>query len=770
MLTGLTAAALAPMALPEKAGADPGSQPRTTGHEHSTLESSALRVEVTASPYSYRVIEKSTGHVLVSQSETRFTAGSQLIAAEATVTSRRSKALEARLSLVGTSDTARVRFTFTSPEVLQVSLALDNGAASAIREQFVDRGEHYYGLWEYSYNGTGGALDNRGAEAVALRGSSNPPVGSGDPSARAPFYLTSGRYAVYAPSEASARYTTGVGGVTNFEFDSPTLTYHVIYGPTYAQMLQRFNTLAGGALMPPLWAFEPIFWRDDHTNATGQAQQGAASAQELVRIDADNLQRYQIPSAAMWIDRPVGSGGGGLVGWGNFDFDLRATSFPDPEAMIADLARRGMHLLVWIANRANNSMLTDPAFTPYLFDAANGWPIDTANPGVDLRQREAYDHFRQRLQEGYVNLGVRGYKIDRGEQGEYPAALENELGVLMTRMARESVEEVFPGDGFVFGRNAHDTSRRYVAVWNGDSDANASGLADSVKQVIRAGVMNFSMAGSDTGGYSGTPNKETFARWLEFSTYVPMMEVLLGPNRTIWTNYDQQLIDIARTQTQAHHDLIPYARSYQYASTKTGMAAVRAMPIMFENDPAVADMWDEYLYGNELLVAPVIMAGATSRQVYLPAGTWIDYNDKTTTFTGPATITAVAPLDTIPVYVRAGAIVPRGDIVRSNNNWTPDWAPTLSLEVFPARGVDGFFDYYTGGEVRRITCSTTHTGAIRLRFGNLGTGGAVQVHVDHFSRVTRNGVRLAAGHGFQFDPDARRLTVPFSGATDIQIK
>jgi hypothetical protein len=79
-----------------------------------------------------------------------------------------------------------------------------------------------------------------------------------------------------------------------------------------------------------------------------------------VKKDADNLQRLQLPASAMWLDRPYGSGGGGLGGWGNFDFDSGPTGFPNPEAMIADLAARNMHLLGWIANRANNSMLTDP--------------------------------------------------------------------------------------------------------------------------------------------------------------------------------------------------------------------------------------------------------------------------------------------------------------------------------------------------------------------------------------------------------------------------
>ena len=740
------------------------------------LESSVLRLEVTANPYSYQIIEKATGLVLVSQSETRFTVGGTTrTATGAAGISETSTSLDATLSLSGTTDTAHVQFTFASPEVLQVLLTYDNGAPTAIREQFNDQGEHYYGIWEYQNWGTSGALDNRGANNRPLRGLSNPPVGSGDPSARAPFYVTSRRYGIYVESEASARYTVAVSGQTNFEFDTPVLKYHVIHG-SYAEVLNEYNAIAGGALMPPLWAFDPIFWRDDNLNTTGRTQQGATSGQHLVQIDANNLQLYQIPASAIWLDRPVGSGGGGLVGWGNFDFNTIATAFPDPDAMIADLEARGMHLLVWITNRANNSMLTDPGFTPYLFNLANGWPQNyTSNPGVDLRQPAAYDYFKQRLQEGYVNRGVRGYKIDRGEQNEYPPLLENQLGVLMTKLAYDSVNEVFNSDGFVFGRNAHDKSRKHVAVWNGDSNSNFNGLIDSIKQVLRNGPILYPMTGSDTGGYSGTPNKEVFARWLQFSAYSTMMEILLGPNRTIWTNYNTGanaipplLVDIARKYTQAHHDLIPYTRSYLYGATQTGMPVMRIMPFAFPDDPNLYDTWNEYLFGGEILVAPVTTAGATSRSVYLPAGSWIDYNDKGTRYAGPTTITANAPLDVIPLYVKAGAIIPRGDLLKSNNNWTPDWAPYLRIEFFPQEGVASRFDYYTGSGVVPIEGGIV-SDAVTLQFGSLGTDGWLEVYVDRYSTVMRNGQTLVAGTDFQYDAAAKRMTIPFAGQTTAQI-
>ena len=179
--------------------------------------------------------------------------------------------------------------------------------------------------------------------------------------------------------------------------------------------------------MPPLWAFDPIWWRDDHH--ADFAANGVTNAQALVKKDADNLQRLQLPASAIWLDRPYGSGAGGLGGWGNFDFDPGPTGFPNPEEMAADLARRNMYLIGWIANRANNTMVSDPVFAPATFSAANGFEGNfTTTPALDLRRPEVFAHFKNRLRDGYVKRGMRGFKIDRGEQGEMPAALQNELG------------------------------------------------------------------------------------------------------------------------------------------------------------------------------------------------------------------------------------------------------------------------------------------------------------------------------------------------------
>ncbi len=734
------------------------------------LESPLLRLEVTSEPYSFAVIERRTGQVLLRQAQTSFTAGTAHSAAKAVVGSRTANTLAATLTVPGSADTARVRWSFVEPAVLQVQLVDDK--ATSITEAFVDQGERTYGLWEYSYYGTAGALDNRGAGDQPLLGLSGPPVGSGDPSGRAPFYVTSRKYGIYADTLAEGRASMAVNDRTSLSFDTSSLTYNVIYGPTPADVLARYNRLAGGSLMPPLWAFDPIWWRDDHH--ADRAANGAANAQALVKKDADNLQRLRLPGSAIWLDRPYGSGGGGLGGWGNFDFDSGPTGFPDPEAMIRDLAGRNMHLLGWMANRANNSMLSDPALAPAIFSAANGFTGDfTTTPALDLRRPEAFAGFKNRLRDGYVKRGMSGFKIDRGEQGEMPAALQNELSVLTARAAYEATSEVLGDQGFTFARNVYDRARKYVGVWNGDSDSTPEGMSDSLKQLLRLGAIMYSMVGSDTGGYGRTPTAELFARWLAMSAHAPMMEVLIGPNRTPWYSYDDatndRLVSIAGTFTREHHDLIPYIRSLVYSSTQNGMPAMRMMPLAFPDDPAVADMFDEFMLGDALLVAPVLTSGATSRSVYLPRGVWIEYGDRSTPRTGPATITAEAPLDVIPRFVRAGSIVPRGDILQGNNNWTPGWAPGLRIEFYPAAGVQSRFDYYTGSAVVPMTGVMSDT-TVSWQAGDLGIKGVLEVHgLDRYTSVTRNGRTLGPGE-FQVDAATRVMTIPLAGATSVQIR
>jgi alpha-D-xyloside xylohydrolase len=719
------------------------------------LESSALRLEVSSNPYSYRVLEKSTGEVLIQQDSAVVTINAELYPVshianlargDHEITADLMLQLAGRDALaVGVPDHAKAAFRFVNAQVLQVEISCT--PAGAISDEFEDTGEHYYGIWEYPF---GGNIDDRGADHD-FRGMGNERYVH-HASARAPFYVTSRKYGMYVQSLAAGHFSVAQAGKTSFTFQDSQLKYNIIYGPRYSDVLGRYNAIAGPAFAPPLWAFGTIWWRDDEH----EDLRGVSNAQEKVIADADRLRALHIPAGAIWLDRPYGSAD---RGWGNMDFD---SSFPDPSKMIHDLNDRGMKLLLWTANRSSSGLFQEGSTKGYLF--SNPWPA------ADIERSEVYDWFKDKLST-YVRLGVRGYKIDRGEEGEMPEAAENKLSVLFPKLSAEGLSNNVGQDYFVFSRNATDMARKYTAIWNGDSWPSFEGLQVSIKTGIRSGLINFPMWGSDTGGYfaPATKDKELLARWLEFSALSPMMEVILGPGRTLWDDYDDELVTIAKECAELHHDLIPYTRSYMYDATQTGMPIMRALVLNYPNDENLTDKWDEYLYGRDLLVAPVATRNTSERKVYLPEGLWMDYNAKHALYQGKSTVTAKAPLGTIPLYVREGAILPRGDIVQLNNNWESNWAPKLRLEIFPARKEASDFDYFTGNEVQRITVQPG-AGALSVQFGDLRAKGTVVVHCKGVTGVTRNGSPLREGTEYKYSRNGETLEVLFSGATTLSIK
>jgi len=717
-----------------------------TSSASETMESSALRLELNTTPYSYRVIEKSSGEVLVAESGAiSFTTNGYTVRSVTDVT-KGAGGMKATLHLEGTSELAQASFRFVKPEVLQVIFSFKNGAPAEIREEFADQGEHYYGIWEMPFVGN---IDNRGADHdfMGIRHQADVNYSS----ARAPFYATSKKYGVYVETTAKGRFAIALSGKTSFSFFDSQLKYDVIYGPSYREIFSRYNEIAGPSIMPPTWAFGSIWWRDDHHDDLRRAK----NAQEKVIEDADKLHELHIPAGSIWLDRPYGTG---EMGWGNMDFDA---SFPDPPKMINDLRERGMNLLIWVANRAWNQLQTEGSARRYLY-FGRGSAADMKNP-------YAYAWFKEKLSE-YVRLGVKGYKIDRGEEDELPLADENINAILFPKMAAEGLRDLNGDDFFNFTRNVNDTARKYTAVWNGDTRSTFGGLEVSIKTGLRSGAINFPMWGSDTGGYIRVPDKEVFARWLEFSAFTPMMEILIGPKRTIWDDYDEELVGIARTYVSMHHDLIPYSRSYLYQATQTGMPVMRSLIFGYPDEKSFSDTWDEYLYGNEILVAPVTTAGATSRNVTLPAGRWLNYNDKRTVHGGGKDVNAAAPLGTIPLFVREGAIIPRGDIIKLNNNWEANWKAKLRIEIFPAEKVASEFSYFTGTNAQKIAAIPSADG-LAIEFGELGIPGTLEIYCKGAKEIVAGeGRKLREGRDYKDDARTQKLTVPFAGATKLKVK
>ena len=759
--------------------ATPFSAKAQSGPHRVGLRSPLLELVVRASPYHFDLVERSTGRVLLSHRATGWrTSASFLMGPHWAANAYDIEAHHDKVAVKLTSGSIRstpldVSFQFVAPDILRVTLRETRTPVNATRsnvsiiESFADAGERIYGLFEVAWSrrtpsgwySPDRGLDNRGVAADLLGNRMHKWFdGMRYSSARAPFYMTSAGYGIYAQSLSKGHYTLAIDGQISFEFDDSALTYFVLYGPSYQRLLALYNGLAGPSRMPPDWALGPIWWRDDsHEDLRTTGGRPLALAQDVVLGDALELQKRRIPASAMWLDRPYalpnrGFGWGGMEN-GHLQF---SASFPDPRQMIDRLRETGLKLMLWIANRSDNEMGAEAK--------ALGYQLSTGR-AVDMRNKDAYLWFQRKL-DTFLEKGVQGYKIDRGEENEVPEHLENGNAVLFPKMASEGLQRRYGEDYFVFARNLYDEGRKYSAVWNGDSYG-WKGLRESVRQALRCALMNFPMWGSDTGGY-GETSPELCARWSEFAAYTPMMEILIGPRRTPWLDFPQDVLDIITEQARTKHDLIPYLRSELLIATKTGMPVMRPLVLVYPGDSAVGDLSDEYLYGSELLVAPVVTKGARDREVYLPDGQWLDYTNKGALYSGGRRIRVSAPLSSIPVFVREGAIIPRGDVLKGNNTWAVGWEPRLRVEVFPSSRFESEFRYHTGRGERRITSQPVPAGLV-IDVEDLGPRGELNVWCYRPDRVLSNGKPLKENTDYAYEEARRLLQVPMLGATHLQL-
>jgi alpha-glucosidase (family GH31 glycosyl hydrolase) len=398
----------------------------------------------------------------------------------------------------------------------------------------------------------------------------------------------------------------------------------------------------------------------------------------------------------------------------NFDFD--PIQYPDAASFIQNLTDvSGIDFQVWIANRAQSGTKLFNASTKNQWLFPNNNPLGGLGPALDLSIQEAYTYFDESLKY-FAAVGVKGYKIDRGEEGEMPDYVQNEQMALFLDLAYDSMVGTWGKGGFYnFARSAVDRSRAKTHIWNGDSHANFTGLAYSVASGIRSGLISFGIWGSDTGGYtregSLTPSPEVWARWMWFSAFSPVYELMLGTNHTPWyPPYDNtSTLAIMKQTANLHADLLPYIRSYSYHTSKTGLPIIRALFLEAEEDENTWDVNDSYFFGSEFFVAPVVSAGG-SRSVYFPTGpskSYLEYFNKTQVYSAGTNITINSPLTSIPVFVKQGAIIPRGDIYQGNAKWIDGWTPELKLELYPSFDVpESKFVYFGGGSETTIVLRT----------------------------------------------------------------
>ncbi|RDL38731.1 Glycoside hydrolase family 31 protein [Venustampulla echinocandica] len=616
-----------------------------------------------------------------------------------------------------------------SSQILKVQVSSSNHSAIGARFTTSKDGL-FYGVWEYPFSNQ---LTNQNI-TFDLKGIGNA-EGINWASARAPFFISTdgSGYGVYIDTLAMGSFSFS-SGQAQFIFNTSNLLYYIIQPDRpgdYKSIITQYTALSARIEMPPDSGYGPIFWSDDFEQ---DFHEGVTNAEENYYDVVNHLYSNKIRATAMFADRPYGTGN---WSFGNFDFDPKY--YPNPKEFIANLSASGFDLQVWVANRA--FLYTEL----YNVSVANSWlftnqdPHQYLGPALNLSIPAAYDYFKEHLK-AFTNLGVKGYKIDRGEEDEMPVYEQNiQMGLFEQICYDNMVEKWGKGNFYNFARSAVDRSRAVTHIWNGDSHSDFTGLAYSVSSGIRAGLLGYSMWGSDTGGYSrgpDDPSEELWARWMHFSAFSTNYEIMVGSNHTPWYSpYTPRLVNVLQQTAQLHTELVPYIKSSMYQSTKTGVPVMRALLLEFPQDKKGYEITDEYSFGDAFLVAPIVSEGG-KRDVYFPTGnSYLDYpyTNASKVYAGGSTRSFSMELENSPTFVREGAIVARGDIFQGNAKWEKKWEPWLEIEIFPSWNIkESVFEYYSAGkrkDVAEISVQMIKEGnSVKIEYDDLGTKGMIVVH------------------------------------------
>jgi alpha-D-xyloside xylohydrolase len=496
-----------------------------------------------------------------------------------------------------------------------------------------------------------------------------------------PFGLSSRGYGLFVNSTAPIGFDLGATSSLSsaFTVEAPELDYFILYGPALTDVLRQYWKLTGAPPLPPRWSFG--FW---------SSRFGYESRLEVETV-AREYRARNIPCDVIHLD-PQWMGS--KENWCNLAWDTSA--FPDPPGMIEFLRRHGFRVCLWEnpyvpqgsalyqEGVAGGYFVQDAQGEPYHIPpwAGEGKPqaiVDFSHPGAvawwQAKQRELLD------------MGVATFKTDFGEaapaDGRYhdgtPGPVAHNLYPLLYNQAVfETVDAHSNGQGIVWARAATAGGQRYPVHWGGDSRATFDHMAASLRGGLNFMLSGFAYWSHDIGGFIHESKPALYARWAQFGLFCSHSRAHGTTPREPWC-FGAEVADIFRKYAQLRYRLLPYIYSCAAQTATTGRPLMRPLVLDYQEDPTTHTLDLQYLFGDAFLVAPVFSKEADVR-VYLPAGRWVDYWTKQT-YAGPGWITVHAALDTLPLFVREGAIIPMGPVVQYADEKPLD---PLTLDVYPA--------------------------------------------------------------------------------------
>jgi alpha-glucosidase len=496
---------------------------------------------------------------------------------------------------------------------------------------------------------------------------------------------------------------------------SGELNYYVFTGGqerSPKNVLRDYTSLTGRAPMPPVWALG------------NQQSRWSYSPESRVREVARGFRDSRVPADVIYLDIDY------MDGYRVFTWDK--TRFPDPSKMIADLRSEGFRVVVIV----DPGVKVDPNYYAYQQGQAGNHFVKNADgtelhatvwPGMcafpDFTDPAAREWFGS-LYKTNIEQGVSGFWNDMNEPGVFlsdqtpkpdvyhhpmktfplnarhagdglagtHARYHNVFGMQMARATFEAERRLRPdARPFVLTRAGYAGVQRYSAIWTGDNVASWDHLRLSITMLLNLGVSGVPLVGSDVGGFSGNPTPELYTRWLQAAALTPFLRSHseMGSNPHEPYSFPKEFTDINRASIELRYRLLPYLYTLFREHVSTGAPVMRPLWFEYPDDARTYLVEDEYLVGGDLLVAPVVTESVTKRKVYFPAGDkWVDWWTGRL-YEGGQETEVEAPLNRLPLYARAGAIIPTQPVVQHTGEMSH-----VPISLVVVRGADGVSNYY----------------------------------------------------------------------------
>jgi alpha-glucosidase (family GH31 glycosyl hydrolase) len=560
--------------------------------------------------------------------------------------------------------------------------------------------EHFYGTGE-----RGTSLDKRGQRFLDWNTQS---YGYGEALPRMniniPFILSSRGYGMYFENTYPDSLDIGASNPALFTFraSSGELSFYLFAGGSIQNNLDLYTWLTGKQPLPPKWALGYL-----------QSKYGYRNESEA-RETVDSLRSRKFPCDGIILDLYWYSRMG--------DFSWNTGAFPDHGGMVSDFLTRGIKTILitepyMVYNSANFAeaeafglLGKNSGGTPYRI--ANWWSCGCDAGLLDFSVSDAGQWFWNKHL-GALGSNVAGLWSDLGEPENHPDDMKHALGsvakihniynLLWAQGIYEGWNQSRPNERiFNLTRSGYAGIQRYgVFTWSGDVNKSFRALSVQLPMLLGMGLSGLAYHGSDIGGFTGSATTpELYVRWMQFGTFSPITRAhgYDGASPTEPWEFGQQAEDICRTYIRTRYKLMPYIYSMAYQNHLKGMPLARPLFFLDPTDSHLTNESSTYLWGDAFAVSPVVQAGQSTKTLYLPysgAGNagWIDYWTDAG-YNGGRQITVSTPIETMPVFVREGSIIPVAPDMNYVDELTQD---TLHLLLYPktaGNDVSEHFDLY----------------------------------------------------------------------------